>query len=177
MERVKEAGDVLSYFSTQAGAARFFALLFPGFVALAVYDLRVPGERRKLGDMGVALVAYSVLIDGVSMVYLSLFPIPQGETARMVVFGLVTDVLVPALIGWFAVDIRQRLAARGFVLSAMPTAWDEFFGRLARLPDHVSVALVITLSDVERSEAFGQRARLRRHFQTARIFLSPCPLR
>jgi hypothetical protein len=72
---VKDAADVLSFFATQAGTFRFLALLFPGFVAVAVYDLRVPGERRKVGDMGIALVAYSILIDGLSAAYLSAFPI------------------------------------------------------------------------------------------------------
>jgi len=51
---MKEAADALSFFSTEAGQWRFLALLFPGVIALAIYDLRVPGERRKWGDMGVA---------------------------------------------------------------------------------------------------------------------------
>jgi len=116
---VKEAADGLSFFASSAGEWRFFALLFPGIIALAVHDLRVPGERRKWGDMGLALVAYSLLIDVFSAAYLKLFPIAPGDSVYVIAFGIVGDILVPVALGWFVVDLREWLARRGIILPAV----------------------------------------------------------
>ena len=75
---MKEASDVLAFFASHDSAMRFFALLFPGFVATAVYDLRIPAERRKWADMGLALVAYSVGIDAIVAIVLYWWPLPLG---------------------------------------------------------------------------------------------------
>jgi hypothetical protein len=147
---MKEAADALSFFANGPAAWRFFALLFPGIVALAVYDLRVPSERRKWSDMGIALVAYSIVIDVFSAAYLKLFPIGPADTAYIVVFGIVADVLVPVAIGWTVVDVRQTLARRGVILPAVPKAWDEFFDRIKGR----SLALVLTLSDGRKIGGF-----------------------
>jgi hypothetical protein len=106
---MKEAADALSFFSTEAGQWRFLALLFPGVIALAIYDLRVPGERRKWGDMGVALVAYSILIDIFAASYLKFFPIAPTAIGQTVAFVVVSALLIPALVGWFVVDVREFL--------------------------------------------------------------------
>jgi hypothetical protein len=167
---MKEAVDVLSFFATQAGAFRFFALLFPGFVAVAIYDLRVPGERRKFADMGIALVAYSIVIDGLSAIYLSLWPIPADDKARAIIVGFVADIIVPVLIGWVVVDIREGLAGKGLVLSAMPKAWDAFFSRISKVEKGQSIALVLTLKDVGKLVVFGLRARSHRPTHPTRTF-------
>lgn len=139
--------DIVSLFETANGALRFFALLVPGFVALAVYDLRVPGERRRLGDMAVALVAYSVFVDGIVALYMALFPLPKSAAVTNVFAASLADVLIPVLLGWFAVDVRNELSRRGLVLPAVPKAWDEFFNRLARSPGDSPLALIVTLND------------------------------
>lgn len=173
---MKEVSDVLAFFAAQAGTLEYFALFFPGFVALAVYDLRVPGERRKFGDMGVALVAYSVLIDSLSAVYLWRFPIPKDDKTATIIVGVVADLLVPALIGWFVVDLREALAAKGWVLSAIPKAWDEFFGRLAKLPDSESVALVIKLSNGDRVGGFWAEGPFASSFPRDEDLYIPAPV-
>jgi hypothetical protein len=147
---LKDTADALSFFASDAGSWRFFALLFPGFIALAVYDLRVPGERRKWGDMGIALVAYSIAIDVFATAYLKIFPIPATETAAAVFFAIIADLVVPALVGWFVVDIRGKLALNGLILSAVPKAWDEFFSRIKG----EQVALVLTLADGRKIGGF-----------------------
>jgi hypothetical protein len=174
---VKDAADVLSFFASQAGTLRFFALLFPGFVALAVYDLRVPGERRKFADMGIALVAYSIVIDGLSALYLSLFPIPRNDTAMTVAAGLIADVLVPGVVGWCVVDLRELLASRGLVLSAIPKAWDEFFSRLSKLPETGSIALVLTLTDGRKIGGFWAEAPFASSYPADEDLLIPVPAR
>jgi len=147
---MKEAADVLGFFSTSEGTLRFLALLFPGFIALSIYDLRIPGERRKWSDMGVGLVAYSILIDILVTIYLRIWPLTTNEATRAVVVGVFGDLLIPAGIGWFVVDLRAWMAKRGWVLSAMPKAWDYFFfglrGRTA--------ALVFTLKDGRKVGGF-----------------------
>lgn len=147
---MKEVADGLSFFASSAGEWRFFALLFPGIIALAVHDLRVPGERRKWGDMGIALVAYSVLIDVFSATYLKLFPIAPTDSAYVIAFGIIGDILVPVAFGWFVVDLREWLARRGIILPAVAKAWDEFFNRVNGHP----VALVLTLSDGRKIGGF-----------------------
>jgi hypothetical protein len=169
---MKDVADALSFFSTDAGQLRFFALLFPGFIALAVYDLRVPGERRKWGDMGVALVAYSILIDVFSAVYLKFFPITVGATAQAVWFGILADLVVPAAVGWFVVEIREALAEKGLVLSAMPKAWDEFFRRI----QNQRVALVATLKDGRKVGGFWAENPLASSYPADEDLLIPVPV-
>ena len=170
---MKEAADALSFFSTDAGQWRFLTLLFPGIIALAIYDLRVPGERRKWSDMGVALVAYSILIDVVAASYLKLFPIAADATIQTIVFVIVAVLLVPATIGWLVVDIREWLAEKGLVLSAMPTAWDEFFHRIGKVP----VALVITLKDGRRVGGFWAEKPFASSYPADQDLLIPVPVK
>jgi hypothetical protein len=169
---MKDAADVLSFFSTDAGQLRFLALLFPGFIALAVYDLRVPGERRKWGDMGVALVAYSILIDVCSAAYLKFFPISVSETVKATFFGIVVDLIFPAMVGWFCVDGREWLAEQGLVLSAMPKAWDEFFHRIRNEP----VALVVTLKDGRKIGGFWAEKPVASSYPADEDLLIPVPV-
>jgi hypothetical protein len=147
---MKEAADALSFFASGQGTWRFFALLFPGIVAVAVYDLRVPGERRNWSELGIALVASSVVIDVFSAAYLAMFPIAKADTADVAAFGIIGDVIVPVLLGWLIVDLRGALARRGVILPAVPKAWDEFFDRIKGRP----VALVLTLSDGRKIGGF-----------------------
>lgn len=129
---------------------RFFALLFPGFVATAVYDLRIPAERRKWADMGLALVAYSVGIDAIVAIVLFWWPLPQGDSGRTIFLGVLFDVVAPVLIGWYMVDMREALSRNGFILSSWPKAWDAFYNRFKKTP----VALVITLSNGRKVGGF-----------------------
>jgi len=148
---MNEAADALSFFATSEGAWRYLALLFPGIVAVAIYDLRVPGERRKWTEMGIALVAYSILIDLLAEAYLTLWPLSATRPAiQRIAFAIVGDLMVPALVGWIAVDVREALARQGLILSAMPKAWDAFFHRIRNEP----VALILTLSDGRRIGGF-----------------------
>jgi hypothetical protein len=149
---VKDATDLLAFFTTQDGIVRFFTLLFPGFLAVAVYDLRVPGERRKYGDLGIALVGYSVLIDILAFVFLRLVPIPIGNAWAVVAFVVVAGLAVPCAVGWFIVELRELLAKQGLVLSTMPKAWDYFFTDLAKKGE--PVAIVLMLSDGRRIGGF-----------------------
>lgn len=148
---MKETTDLLDLFMTQGGVMRFFELLFPGFLAVAVYDLRVPGERRKYADLGIALVGYSVLIDVLAFVFLLVHPIARNQTWQVIVFVIVGGIVVPAAAGWFIVELRELLAKRGLVLSSMPKAWDYLFAELGK---GEPVAIIVTLSDGRRIGGF-----------------------
>jgi hypothetical protein len=82
----------------------------------------------------------------------------------------------PALVGWFVVDLRAKLSAKGIVLSATPKAWDEFFGRLARLPDDASVGLVVTLSDGRKVGGFWSEAPFASSFPNDEDLLISVPI-
>jgi len=147
---MKEASDVLAFFASHESSMRFFALLFPGFVATAVYDLRIPAERRKWADMGIALVAYSIAVDAIVALVLFWWPVPPQDLARTILLGVIFDVLAPMLIGWYMVDLREFLARNGLILSSWPKAWDAFYNRFRKTP----VALVITLSNGRKVGGF-----------------------
>jgi hypothetical protein len=135
-----DANEILKELQTTTGLERFIALLVPGLVAILVYDLRVPSERRNYGEMVLAIVVYSCLLDIVGFVAGGLLP---GMSA--VAFIVVFAVLIPAIIGWFAVDVREWLAQEGLALSPFPMAWDQLFRRLGSSKE--LYGLVITLSD------------------------------
>jgi hypothetical protein len=169
----KEAEDVLSFFSTGSGAFRFFALLFPGFIALAIYDLRVPSERRKWAEMGLGLVAYSILIDTFAATYLILHPLNLGQPWQLIVFTICSMLIVPALVGWFSFDLREFLATKGLILSAMPKAWDAFFYAIRKEP----VALLITLKDGKKIGAFWAESPIASSFPAGEDLLIKVPIK
>jgi hypothetical protein len=93
--------------------------------------------------MGVSLVAYSIVIDVFAAICLKYWPVNKTEVSRVVLCGFAFDIVIPAVVGWLVVDLREFLANRGYILSAMPKAWDAFFNRMAGTP----MAIVLTLSD------------------------------
>ncbi len=149
--------DVLEAFQSVAGIVRFLLLFVPGVIAVSAFDLRVPGERRKFSDLGVGLVAYSVLIDFAGFIALNLHPIrfcspllaekpgTPCDVLPPILFALIFVVLVPIAVGWFAVDFQRWLSGLRLALPPVPTAWDEFFARLRTL--NTGVAIVLTLMD------------------------------
>jgi Family of unknown function (DUF6338) len=173
---VVTAADVLSFFTSETSALKFFALLFPGFVAISVYDLRVPGERRKFADLGIALVAYSVIIDAFATLLVVWIPVASVNFVGKVLLGVLFDVVVPISVGWFILPLRETLARRGLALSAIPKAWDEFFGRLSKLPDDESVALVLTLSNGTKIGGFWAESPFASSFPADEDLFIPAPV-
>src|ERR1700680_479654 len=137
----------------------FLLLCVPGTIAVSIYDVRVPGERRKFGEMSIALVTYSALIDIAALIFLTFHPIslcsplfPAGGSHPVpcdpwppIVFALFFVVILPAAVGWFSFDARRWLSRIVLALSPVPMAWDELFSRLAEKKE--PVAIVLTLKD------------------------------
>jgi len=132
------ASEILKVLATKAGVEQFFALLLPGLIAILIYDLRVPGERRKYGEIVLAIIVYSALLDLLALGVGAL--IPKMPTAAFI--GIFA-VLVPGVVGWFAVDLREFLARQGLALSPFPMAWDQLFRRLGS--SNELYGLVVTL--------------------------------
>jgi len=135
-----EASELLKTLTMQTGLAQFVALLLPGLVAILVYDLRVPSEQRKYGEMVLAIVVYSGLLDLLGFAIVDLVP----KTPTWALIGGV-GVIVPALVGWVAVDAREWLSRQGYALSPFPMAWDQLFRRLGASKE--LYALIFTMSD------------------------------
>jgi hypothetical protein len=159
--------DVLETFRSVAGIVRFLLLFMPGVIAVSVFDIRVPGERRKFGDLGVALIAYSVLIDVAGFIFLTVRPIRfcsllLADASKTpcdpwppIVFFVAFVAVLPIAAGWFAVDFQRWLSKLGLALSPVPTAWDEFFARLGSLD--TAVAIVLTLTDGRKIGGIWER--------------------
>lgn len=135
-----DASEILKLLETSVGFEQFTALLLPGLIAILVYDLRIPGERRKYGEIVLAIVVYSALLDLVGLAAGA--GIPHMPAA---LFIGIFAIFVPGLIGWFAVDLREFLAREGLALSPYPMAWDQIFRRLGSSDE--LYGLVVTLSD------------------------------
>jgi hypothetical protein len=135
-----DAREILKLLEMKTGIEQFIFLLLPGLIAILLYDIRVPSERRKYGETVLAIVVYSALLDLVGLaagVFIPNMPAP--------LFVGIFAVLVPAIVGWFTVDVREALAREGLALSPYPMAWDQLFRRLGSSSE--LYGLVITLSD------------------------------
>ncbi len=135
-----DANEILKVLETKTGLEQFVTLLLPGLIAILIYDLRVPGKRRKYGEIVLAIVVYSATLDLIGIAGGALFP----KMPAALYIGIFA-VLVPALVGWFAVDLRELLAREGLALSPFPMAWDQVFRRLGTSDE--LYGLVVTLSD------------------------------
>jgi hypothetical protein len=146
---VKE-GDLLGLLASLDGLMRFCTLILPGFIALTIFDMRVPGERRKFSEETVKLVAYSGFIDLIGAAVLLVHRVALGLPAAL--FVIVFGVIVPLFVGWIAVDVREWLSAKRGFLSPVPKAWDYFFSSVAR--GGVAVAIIVTLNNGKRVGGF-----------------------
>ncbi|TPW18056.1 MAG: hypothetical protein FD130_419 [Halothiobacillaceae bacterium] len=128
-----------------------FVLLFfvPGFVALKVYDLFVPGDMRNLSASVLEVVSYSMLCWAVLVpLYLAIGLLDGGvSTIWSAVYLFVGIALWPALLGWLVFNARAKWL-RGKILHPARTAWDYLFSQ------GKFYWVLVTTSDGER---FGGR--------------------
>ena len=107
----------------------FLVFIVPGFVSLKVWDLLVPGERRRLDGALIDLVAYSTL-NFVLLAWL-IVPLLSGRWhglpayVAMVSIFLVFPVLWPIFWKW----LRTRKWMSGFAIHPMARPWDYVFAK------------------------------------------------
>lgn len=117
----------------QAGALElFFVFVAPGLVALMVYDLLVPTERRDFGASFIQVVTFS----GINIILWSWSPLVVNP-GRLAVerpwwsypLAIVALLVSPAFLAWAWYRLRNAKFMQGRVSSTAPSGWDAFFGR------------------------------------------------
>lgn len=115
-------GEVLIY---------FYALAAPGLVALMVYDLLVPTQRRDFstnliqaltfGGINLALWAWVGLVD--------LATLAQDHPVRFYILALAALLVSPSVLAYGLYRLRNAKFLEGRITSTAPTGWDAFFGK------------------------------------------------
>jgi hypothetical protein len=112
--------------------------IVPGFVAIKVYDLLIPTERRDFGAALIEVISYSLFNWALFAWLLSAHNVANPAVLE---FGsgflrFVYIAITPAALALLAYYLRSTRWVRGFLrglhltaVSPMPTAWDEFFSR------------------------------------------------
>ena len=104
----------------------FLVLIVPGFVAIRVFDLLVPAERRDFSKSVVDVASFGA-VNLVIARPLIRYVDPAAHPIIAYVVGVCIVVVGPAMI---AIAWRRLLTAeflRGKVIHPVPTAWDFFF--------------------------------------------------
>lgn len=132
--------------------ALFLFFVVPGFVAMSVYDLIVPAERRNFGEHVVDLVSYSFAILLLwAWPFLALFGGRQDYTLGYFVGFFIAVILIafvtPSLlaVGYYKLRTSDRFQewikklAGERIPDPSPTPWDFFFqtGRVALIRFHL----------------------------------------
>lgn len=109
----------------------FYALAAPGFVAVMVYDLLVPTQRRDFGanfvqaltfgGINLALWAWVTLID--------LRALAENHAFQFYLLTVAALLLSPALLAYGLYRLRNAEFMQGRISSTAPTGWDAFFER------------------------------------------------
>lgn len=110
----------------------FLFFVVPGFVAMKVYDLLVPSERRNFADSLIEVVSFSMLNLAVVFWLIAEVNKPEFRSAHPVWYYLATFGVLFVAPACLAVGARSLLASgllRGRVLHPTPTGWDFFFGK------------------------------------------------
>lgn len=121
--------------------ALFLFFVVPGFLAIRVYDLIVPSERRNFGQSVIDVVTYSLLNLAVWFLPLVLLlnnpaVLPKVNTFLYYVVILAGVIIVVFLspvalaVGYHRFLTWKRL--RGILVHPVPTGWDWFFGQEPR---------------------------------------------
>lgn len=117
----------------QAGVLElFFVFVAPGLVALMVYDLLVPTERRDFGASFIQVVTFS----GINLVLWSWSPL-VADPGRLAAerpwwsypLAISALLLSPASLAWAWYRLRNAKFMQGRVSSTAPSGWDAFFSR------------------------------------------------
>jgi hypothetical protein len=110
----------------------FLVFIVPGFVALKVYDLLVPAEKRDPGASLIEIITYS-LVNLVLMSWAIYLVSREGfaQTHRTCYFISVIGIafFTPAILAVIVYKARVSKWVGRWILHPMPTAWDFYFGK------------------------------------------------
>ncbi len=110
----------------------FLYFVVPGFVAMKVYDLIVPSERRKFGDSLIEVVSFSMFNLVLTFWIIAEINKPEFRSSSPVLYYFATFIVVSVIPAGLAVATHKLLESRflrGKILHPTPTGWDYFFGK------------------------------------------------
>jgi hypothetical protein len=116
-------------------------LVVPGYIAVKVYDLLAPGERRSLGDTIIDILAWSfILLMFWFWPFVTLYQYSDSLSVglRYLIVFVLTILAVfatPVLAAYLLYTVRHRGFVRGMAEGSSshpsPTSWDWFFSEKA----------------------------------------------
>jgi hypothetical protein len=105
-------------------------VLVPGFVAMKVYDLLVPSERRNWTDSVLEVFAYGTIQFALTYWALDWFAGVVGGRPWLTRAAMTTYLLVvPSILGIGAYGILRWERMRRWVRHPARSGWDYFFGQ------------------------------------------------
>ena len=110
----------------------FLYFVVPGFVAMKVYDLIVPSERRKFGESVIEVVSFSMLNLGLTFWIIAEINNPEFRFNNPVLYYFATFLVVSVVPAALAIATSKLLTSRflrGIILHPTPTGWDYFFAK------------------------------------------------
>ena len=110
----------------------FLVFVVPGFVALKVYDLLVPAERRDFGGAMVEAITYSMVnlaIMSWAVILLRQSRVAEKNPLLYLVSTVCILLVVPAGLAIGVYTLRVSKYAVRWFRHPMPSGWDYFFGQ------------------------------------------------
>lgn len=110
----------------------FLYFVVPGFVAMKIYDLIVPSERRNFGESLIEVVSFSMLNLAFTFWIIAEINKPEFRSNSPVLYYLATFLVVSVVPAVLAVVTHKFLVSRflrGRALHPTPTGWDYFFAK------------------------------------------------
>lgn len=110
----------------------FLYFVVPGFVAMKVYDLIVPSDRRKFGESVIEAVSFSMINLAFTFWIIAEINNPEFRSNSPLLYYFVTFIVVFAAPAVLAIASHRFLASRflrGIMLHPTPSGWDYFFSK------------------------------------------------
>lgn len=110
----------------------FLYFVVPGFVAMKVYDLIVPSERRKFGESLIEVVSFSMVNLALTFWIIAEINKPEFRSNNSFLYYAATFLVVSVVPAGLAIATHKFLTSRflrGRMLHPTPTGWDYFFDK------------------------------------------------
>lgn len=110
--------------------AVFFVV--PGFIAMKVYDLTTPSERRNFGNSLIEVVSFSLLnllLWSWLLLLIDVQTFPYDHPVLTYLLTLLVAVLSPIFLAILFRKVLDSRFLRSWLLDPSPTGWDGFFRR------------------------------------------------
>ncbi len=110
----------------------FLYFVVPGFVAMKVYDLIVPSDRRNFRESLIEVVSFSMFNLAFTFWIIAEINKPEFRSNNSVLYYVATFLVVSVVPAGLAIATHKVLASRflrGRMLHPTPTGWDYFFAK------------------------------------------------